>query len=91
MGPMGVSLIALACIFGGALVGRYLGSTLPEPHLSEDSKDSVKLGMGLVATMCALGMGLLTCPSWARLFRTYGARGYFSCSVFPFPGPYGPG
>ena len=59
MGPMGVSLMALACIFGGALVGRYLGSTLPEQHLSEDSKDSVKLGMGLVATMCALVLGLL--------------------------------
>src|SRR6202044_1012556 len=59
MGPMDVSLVALVCIFGGAIVGRYLGSILPEPHLSEDSKDSVKLGMGLVATMCALVLGLL--------------------------------
>ena len=59
MGPMDVSLIALVCIFGGALFGRYLGSILPEQHLSEDSKDSVKLGMGLVATMCALVLGLL--------------------------------
>ena len=59
MGPMDVSLVALVCIFGGAIFGRYLGSILPEPHLSEDSKDSVKLGMGLVATMCALVLGLL--------------------------------
>jgi hypothetical protein len=59
MGSLGVSIIALACIFGGALVGRLLGGVLPAPHLSEDSKDSVKLGMGLVATMCALVLGLL--------------------------------
>ena len=59
MGPMDVSLVALVCIFGGAIAGRYLGSMLPQPHLSEDSKDSVKLGMGLVATMCALVLGLL--------------------------------
>jgi uncharacterized protein YhaN len=32
---------------------------MPENHLSDDSKDSVKLGMGLVATMCALVLGLL--------------------------------
>jgi hypothetical protein len=59
MGPMDVSLVALVCIFGGAILGRYLGAILPETHLSEDSKDSVKLGMGLVATMCALVLGLL--------------------------------
>jgi hypothetical protein len=59
MGATGVSVIALICIFGGALAGRILGGMLPAPHLSEDSKDSVKLGMGLVATMCALVLGLL--------------------------------
>jgi hypothetical protein len=32
---------------------------MPQSHLSDDSKDSVKLGMGLVATMCALVLGLL--------------------------------
>src|SRR5205823_13155585 len=32
---------------------------LPEDHLSADSKDAVKLAMGLVATMTALVLGLL--------------------------------
>jgi hypothetical protein len=59
MSSTAVSLIALACIFGGALLGKFLGTVLPAQHLSEDSKDSVKLGMGLVATMCALVLGLL--------------------------------
>ena len=54
-----VSLIAFAFIFGGALLGMWLSSILPRPHLTPDSNDSVKLGMGLVATMCALVLGLL--------------------------------
>ena len=37
----------------------FLRGFMPENHLSDDSKDSVKLGMGLVATMCALVLGLL--------------------------------
>jgi hypothetical protein len=59
LGPISVSIMALVFIFGGAVVGRILGRVLPEQHLNEDSKDSVKLGMGLVATMCALVLGLL--------------------------------
>ena len=33
---------------------------LPEQHLSADSKDVIKLGMGLIATMSALVLALLT-------------------------------
>jgi hypothetical protein len=44
-------------------VPRYSGGvcivTFPEAHLSADSRDSVKLAMGLVATMTALVLGLL--------------------------------
>ena len=54
-----ISLIVFACIFGGALCGIFLHSVLPERHLSNHSKDIVKLGMGLVATMAALVLGLL--------------------------------
>jgi hypothetical protein len=56
---MAVSLIAFAVIFGGALLGMSLRGAMPQNHLTDDSKDSVKLGMGLVATMCALVLGLL--------------------------------
>src|SRR5262245_38118295 len=36
-----------------------LRSALPEHHLTSDSKDAVKVGMGLVGTMAALVLGLL--------------------------------
>ena len=59
MSSLAVGLIAFVFIFGGALLGMSLRGAMPQNHLSEDSKDSVKLGMGLVATMCALVLGLL--------------------------------
>jgi hypothetical protein len=59
MGSITVSLIVLACVFGGALLGIFLRTCLPENHLGADSKDIVKLGMGLVGTMAALVLGLL--------------------------------
>jgi hypothetical protein len=59
MSPVTVSLIVLACVFGGALVGTLLHGILPQHHLNPESKDIVKLGMGLVGTMAALVLGLL--------------------------------
>ena len=54
-----ISLIVLACDFGGALFGIFLHAILPQNHRSGESKDIVKLGMGLVGTMAALVLGLL--------------------------------
>jgi hypothetical protein len=59
MTPMAVGWIVFACIFGGALLGMFLRSRLPEHHLDTESKDLVKVGMGLIATMSALVLGLL--------------------------------
>jgi hypothetical protein len=59
---MNITLIAtvlFACLVGAALLGRRVRRYLPEDHLSADSKDAVKLAMGLVATMTALVLGLL--------------------------------
>ena len=47
------SLLAAICL------GSRLRRMLPEHHLSSDSKDAVKLSMGLIATMTALLLGLL--------------------------------
>jgi hypothetical protein len=51
--------IVFACAFGGALVGMLLRALIPDPHLSGDSKDVVKMGTGLIATLTALVLGLL--------------------------------
>jgi hypothetical protein len=54
-----ISLITFAVIFAGALLGMSLRAILPEHHLSADSKDFVRLGTGLIATISALVLGLL--------------------------------
>src|SRR4051812_13132966 len=59
MSALAISCIVFACIFGGALVAMFVQRILPEHHLSPESRDTVKLGMGLVATLAALVLGLL--------------------------------
>jgi len=53
------ALIAFGCLVGAVLLGRTLRRLLPEDHLTADSRDTIKLAMGLVATMSALVLGLL--------------------------------
>lgn len=60
MNPLVIFFIVFACVFICALAGMVISSMLPEHHLSVDSRDVVKLSMGLVATMAALVLGLLT-------------------------------
>lgn len=71
MSSITTSLIVLACIFGGALFGILLHAVLPKHHLSNETKDIVKLGMGLVGTMAALVLGLLVAS----------AKGYYDAQT----------
>ena len=59
MSSLAISGIVFGCIFGGTLLGMLVRAFLPAHHLGTDSKDVVKLGMGLIATMSALVLGLL--------------------------------
>lgn len=59
MSTAAVALVVLGCLLAAVLLGRALRRALPESHLSADTKDVVKLAMGLVATMSALVLGLL--------------------------------
>ena len=52
-------ILVFACTFGAALLAIYLRKRLPPDHLDGDSKDVVKLVMGLIATMAALVLSLL--------------------------------
>lgn len=54
-----VAVISLACIFGGAMLGRVLRQLLPDHHLSGKSEDALKVAAGMIATMAALVLGLL--------------------------------
>ena len=60
MNASAVALVTLACTFGSALAASFVRSWLPPAHLSKESQDVVRLGIGLVATMTALLLGLVT-------------------------------
>jgi hypothetical protein len=53
-------MIALGCTVAGTLLGMWLRVRLPEEHLRAESRDTMKLGIGLIATMTALVLGLVT-------------------------------
>jgi len=55
-----IALTTFGCTFGCALGAAYLRTLLPPPHFTKESQDVVRLGMGLVATMTALLLGIVT-------------------------------
>ena len=60
MNPIAIGTLTFVCTMGGALAGIWLNAVLPEHHLSDESKDTVKVGIGLIAMMTALVLGLVT-------------------------------
>jgi hypothetical protein len=59
MSPISSGAFAFVCVFGGALVGMFVHSLLPDHHRSSETKEVVRLAMGLVGTTLALVLGLL--------------------------------
>ncbi len=70
MSALAIALVVLGCSFGVALIGMLLHVKLPDRHLDADSKDVMKLVMGLIGTMAALILGLLI----ASANSTYNAQ-----------------
>jgi hypothetical protein len=54
-----IGLLVLACVFGGALTGMFLGRVLPKHHLGDDTKNVVDLTLGTLSVLSALVIGLL--------------------------------
>jgi len=59
MSPLATALVVFAAVFSATLLAFLLRIALPKDHLSTETKDTVKLTMGLIATMAALVLGLL--------------------------------
>jgi len=59
MPPLGIASIVFAFVFGSAMLGVFIGNALPEHHLSQASKDVVRLGTAMMATLAALVLSLL--------------------------------
>ena len=53
------ALIVFGCLVAAVLLGRLIRRLLPDEHLATESRDGIKLALGLVSTMSALVLGLL--------------------------------
>jgi hypothetical protein len=54
-----IFLMSAACIFAGALFGLWLSRVIPEAHLRDNSRSTIKVVTGMIATLAALVLGLL--------------------------------
>ena len=54
-----ISLLVTACVFVGGLIGVLLHPRLPQSHLTRETQDVVKLGIGMLSVLASLVLGLL--------------------------------
>jgi hypothetical protein len=59
MNALALSCLIFVLTLGGILLAALLRRALPEHHLSEKSEKVVQLGVGVIATIAALVLGLL--------------------------------
>lgn len=60
MSALVVAVITFVSLAAGAFAGMYAARRLEERHLAKETQDSVKLGVGMVAAMASLVLGLMT-------------------------------
>jgi len=60
MSDLDLAAITFLATLGAALIATVVRTLLPPTHMSHESQDIVRLGMGLVASMTALLLGLVT-------------------------------
>lgn len=81
MDAFDMGAVVLACSFGGALGGMLARRILPAHHLSKETEDTVKLGIGMIATMSALVLGLLLASAKSAFDAKDGEIKHFSTDL----------
>ena len=65
MASIQIAATIFFCLLVGALAGMGLRGVIPQHHLDSDTRDLIKLGVGLIGTMSALVLGLLVASTKA--------------------------
>jgi hypothetical protein len=81
MSPLLIAAIVFACTFASTLVAMWISRSLPQTHISPDSKDAVKQGLTLIATLTALVLGLLVATTKGTYDAQSGAIRELSATV----------
>ena len=86
---MAIGWVVFAVVFGSAMLAMSLRAVVPEHHLSSESKDVVKLGIAVIATMSALVLSLLLASAKGsydtrnREFTQMSLHRHLSVTIFP--------
>lgn len=59
MSSLTIACVMFGCVMASTLAAMRVARRLPDHHLSGDSRDVVKLGLGVIGTLTALVLGLL--------------------------------
>jgi hypothetical protein len=59
MSSITASILVVACIFAGGLIGLSLNRVLRADHLTKETQDVVRLGIGMISVLSSLALGLL--------------------------------
>ncbi|MEI7686747.1 MAG: hypothetical protein WCL32_17145 [Planctomycetota bacterium] len=59
MSSLAIASTMFGCVLASSLTAMWLARRLPEAHLVGESRDVVKLGLGVIGTLTALVLGLL--------------------------------
>jgi hypothetical protein len=59
MNAITIGMLVTGCVFGAGLAGVLLHPRLPQPHLTRETQDVVKLGIGMLSVLSSLVLGLL--------------------------------
>jgi hypothetical protein len=70
MNSIMISIIIVVFTVFGTRLGMRIRNRLPEEHLSNDTREIVKLGAGMIATLTALVLGLLVSSAKETLDTT---------------------
>ena len=59
MSHTAIGLVSFAAIFGGVVVGMFVGRRLPGHHLSIETQSAVTVSVAVIGTLSALVLGLM--------------------------------
>ncbi len=59
MSTITISLLVSAVVFAGGLAGLFLNRLLPQDHLTTDTQEVIRLGIGMLSVLASLVLGLL--------------------------------
>src|SRR5262245_59073462 len=59
MRSLAIACVMFGCVLVSTLAAMMIARRLPEHHLSNETRDVVKLGLGVIGTLTALVLGLL--------------------------------